>query len=201
MHLVLASQSPRRVQLLRQLLNEYGVVNEFAIEPADIDETPHPAEPPRAMVLRLAEQKAAVIAARHAHDTDPCVVIAADTTVDLDGQTMGQPADMAEAAAMLRRLAGRTHWVHTGVCVVRGAFSASRVESAQVTMVPLSDGLLERYVATQESLGKAGAYAIQGEGGVLVSRLEGSLTAVIGLPIETLADLLDDVAPGWNWPG
>ena len=102
---------------------------------------------------------------------------------------------------MLRRLSGRTHWVHTGVCVAHGSRRASRVESAQVTMAPITDELLRWYLATQESLGKAGAYAIQGEGAVLVERVAGSLTTVIGLPVEALADLLGHVAPGWNLPG
>ena len=124
MHVVLASKSPRRVELLQRLLDEYGVVRPFAIEPADIDETPHAAEDPRAMVLRLAEEKAHAVVARH---TDDCVVIAADTTVDVDGESFGQPRDMDEAAAMLRRLSGRTHWVHTGVCVARGSRRTSRV--------------------------------------------------------------------------
>ena len=101
---------------------------------------------------------------------------------------------------MLRRLSGRTHWVHTGVCVMAGARTASRVESTRVTMVPLTDELLGRYLATGESLGKAGAYAVQGEGAMLVTRVAGSMTAVIGLPLGVLADLLGEVASGWNLP-
>jgi septum formation protein len=198
MQVILASKSPRRVELLQRLLDEYGVTRPFVIEPADIDETPHAAEIPRAMVLRLAEEKAHEVVGRH---DDDCVVIAADTTVDVDGESLGQPRDMDEAAAMLRRLSGRTHWVHTGVCVAHGSRRASRVESAQVTMAPLTDELLRRYLETRESLGKAGAYAIQGEGALLVERVAGSLTTVIGLPVEALADLLGDVAPGWNLPG
>lgn len=198
MQVILASKSPRRVELLQRLLDEYGVVQPFAIEPADIDETPHAAEDPRAMVLRLAEEKAHEVVGRH---DDDCVVIAADTTVDVDGESLGQPRDMDEAATMLRRLSGRTHWVHTGVCVAHGARRASRVESAQVTMAPITDEMLRWYLETRESLGKAGAYAIQGEGAHLVERVAGSLTTVIGLPVEAVADLLGDVAPGWNLPG
>jgi septum formation protein len=198
MHVVLASKSPRRIQLLRQLLDEYGIVDAFEVEPADIDETPLPSEPPREMVLRLATEKATVVAARHGGDG--IVVIAADTTVDVDGESLGQPADGAEAEAMLRRLSGRTHWVHTGVCVVSGPLVASHVESAQVRMVSISDELLGRYLATGESFGKAGAYAIQGEGAILVEGVAGSTTAVIGLPLGPLADLLGRVAPGWNSP-
>jgi len=195
---VLASRSPRRVDLLRQLLDEHGVSDTFDVDPADVDETPRPGEFPRDMVLRLAVDKAAAVAARHINDD--IVVIGADTTVDVDGESLGQPADMAEAASMLRRLSGRTHWVHTGVCVMAGARRASRVESARVTMVPLTDELLGRYLATGESLGKAGAYAVQGEGAMLVGSVAGSMTAVIGLPLGVLADLLGEVAPGWNSP-
>ena len=196
MRLVLASRSPRRVDLLRQLLDEHGVSDTFEVDPADVDETPRPGESPRDMVLRLAVDKASAVAARH--DGDDVVVIGADTTVDVDGESLGQPADMDAAATMLRRLSGRTHWVHTGVCVVAGGRRASRVESTRVTMVPLTDELLGRYLATGESLGKAGAYAIQGEGAMLVERVAGSMTAVIGLPLGALADLLGDVALGWN---
>lgn len=196
MRVVLASRSPRRVDLLRQLLDEHGMPDTFEVDPADVDETPRPGESPRDMVLRLAVDKAVAVAARH--DGEDIVVIGADTTVDVDGESLGQPADMAEAAAMLRRLSGRTHWVHTGVCVVAGGRRASRVESTRVTMVPLTDELLGRYLATGESLGKAGAYAIQGEGAMLVERVAGSMTAVIGLPLGALADLLGDVALGWN---
>ncbi len=198
MRVVLASRSPRRVDLLRQLLDEHGVSDTFDVDPADVDETPRPGESPRDMVLRLAVDKAAAVAARHINDD--IVVIGADTTVDVDGESLGQPADMAEAASMLRRLSGRTHWVHTGVCVMAGARRASRVESARVTMVPLTDELLGRYLATGESLGKAGAYAVQGEGAMLVGSVAGSMTAVIGLPLGVLADLLGEVAPGWNSP-
>jgi len=200
MRVVLASKSPRRIELLRQLLDEHGMVDTFDVEPADIDETPLAAEPPREMVLRLAKEKAAVVADRYAGRDVPYVVIAADTTVDVDGESLCQPADRAEAEAMLRRLSGRTHWVHTGVCVVSGTRVAAHVESAQVTMVPISDDLLGRYLATGESFGKAGAYAIQGEGAILVEGATGSITAVIGLPLEPLADLLGRVAPGWNSP-
>ena len=198
MRVVLASRSPRRVDLLRQLLDEHGVSDTFDIDPADVDETPRPGESPRDMVLRLAVDKAAAVAARHINDD--IVVIGADTTVDVDGESLGQPADMAEAASMLRRLSGRTHWVHTGVCVSAGTRRASRVESTRVTMVPFTDELLGRYLATGESLGKAGAYAVQGEGAMLVTRVAGSMTAVIGLPLGVLADLLGEVAPGWNSP-
>lgn len=196
MHVVLASRSPRRVDLLRQLLDEHGVSDAFEVDPADVDETPRPGESPRDMVMRLAVDKAAAVAARHGGND--VVVIGADTTVDVDGESLGQPADLAEAAVMLRRLSGRTHWVHTGVCVMAGARRASRVESTRVTMVPLTDELLGRYLATGESLGKAGAYAVQGDGAMLVARVAGSMTAVIGLPLGVVADLLGEVAPGWN---
>lgn len=197
MQVVLASKSPRRVDLLRQLFDERGVAASFAVMPADIDETPLTGETPVTMVERLAREKAAAIAARCACDA---VIIAADTTVDIDGHSLGQPHDAAEAVTMLERLSGRSHWVHTGVCVRAGSRWESRVESAEVSMVPFTPAVLEGYVATGESLGKAGAYAIQGHGAALVHRMEGDITAVIGLPLGLVATLLDVVAPGWNLP-
>lgn len=185
--LVLASRSPRRLELLRTL----GLVPE--VQPADIDETPAPNENPVDYVRRLAEAKARAVLAmiRERASRSEVIVLAADTTVDVDGRILGQPADEAEARSMLRSLSGRSHRVHTGVAVIDGAGRlASAVVTSVVTMVAVTDHLLDWYVATGEPFGKAGAYAVQGAGGVLVERVRGSQSNVVGLPLWETADLL-----------
>lgn len=184
---VLASRSPRRLALLRRL----GVSPE--VVPADIDETPADGEDPVLYVRRLAEAKARAVLDkfRERGPRSEAIVLAADTTVDLDGRILGQPADEAEARSMLRALSGRAHRVHTGVAVVDGGGRlASAVVSSVVTMVAITDHLLDWYVATGEPFGKAGAYALQGAGGVLVERVRGSQSNVVGLPLRETADLL-----------
>lgn len=198
MRVVLASTSPRRIELLTQLFDELGLPHTFAIEPPSVDETPHDGESPRDLALRLAHAKASVVAARHRDDDEPPLVIGADTVVDVDGESLGQPRDIDDARRMLRRLSGRSHRVHTGVCVVHGSREARDVATALVEMHPLDDVTLERYLATGEPLGKAGAYAIQGEGAVLVVRYVGSLTGIIGLPLETLSRLVGNLGLSWN---
>lgn len=196
--IVLASRSPRRVELLTQLLSPLQLT--FATDPADIDETPHSRETPIVYVRRCAIEKASAVAARrHAQDSSrDVVVIGADTTVDVDGQILGQPADMNEAAEMLRRLSGRTHRVHTAVSIQRGDRQFDGVDTAQVTMVPISPDVLNWYLQTEESLGKAGAYAAQGEGNRLVDRIDGDLGTVIGLPIGLVCQLAVKVGLGWK---
>ena len=201
--IVLASQSPRRVDLLTQLLDHQfgeGVVT-FAIDPPNIDETPLANETPIAHVQRLAMAKSHTVAARH--DT-AAVIIAADTTVELDGKIFGQPADEQHARTMLSQLSGRTHQVHTAVAVVHLAHDgtmlsqAHGLDSAGVSMLEITPERMEWYLATGESMGKAGSYAVQGDGGALVERVEGSLTTVIGLPLDLLSDLLVQVDCGWK---
>ena len=198
--LVLASRSPRRVDILRQL----GLL--FTVDSPDIDETPIAGESPREHVQRLAIAKCLHVARRHAPDT---VVLAADTTVDVDGEILGTPCDIDEARSMLRRLSGRTHLVHTAVCVAQGVRVASlpatdstppapttapphvvALDTAAVTMVAIDPDLLERYLATGESLDKAGAYAVQGEAAMFVQRVTGHLTTVVGLPVRLVERLL-----------
>jgi len=191
---VLASASPRR----RDLLNEIGI--EPVIIPADIDETPQLSETPIAFAARMAEEKAYPIAQRileqripeiHAV-AHPFAVIAADTVVDLDGQIFGKPADDDNARAMLRALSGRTHRVHTAVVVVAGTGEAFHdVVTSLVTFVPVTDELLEWYIATGEPHDKAGAYAVQGQGGVLVDKVQGSMSNVVGLPLTETMQLLE----------
>jgi septum formation protein len=173
--LVLASGSPRRRALLEQL----GLT--FDALPADVDETPLQGERPTDYVLRLALDKA------RAADGD--VVIAADTTVDVDGRILAKPDDDAHAHEMLRDLSGRTHLVHTGVAVRRGDRIAADVVTTSVTMVALTPAAIEWYVGTGEPLDKAGAYALQGAGGVLVSGIRGSVSNVVGLPLATTVEL------------
>lgn len=175
--LVLASASPRR----RELLGQLGL--RFTVAAADLDETPQADEAPEAYVLRLAREKARAVAARF----PGAWVLAADTTVVLGSELLGKPRDEAEAREMLSRLSGRTHEVHTGVALAGRAEEATVVRT-RVTFRTLSAGEIDWYVGTGEPLDKAGAYAVQGRGGVFVEALEGSPTNVIGLPLgETLA--------------
>ncbi len=181
--LVLASASPRRAELLARL--------DLApqIRPADIDETPQVGEAPPQLVARLAAAKAR--AASRGDDAE--IVLAADTTVALDGVALGKPHDEADAAAMLRRLSGRTHAVHTAVAVRRGDTEVAAMATTEVTFRALSDTEVAWYVATGEPRDKAGAYALQGAGAALVATISGADTTVIGLPLTTTVELLGRV--------
>ena len=181
--LVLASGSPRRRELLSQLGLSFDVVV------PDIDETPRPGERAVELVRRLALEKAAAVAG------DP--VLAADTTVEVDGEILGKPRDADDARRMLRRLSGRSHKVHTGVAVRGGGRIATDVATTIVTFVPLTPPVLQWYVDTGEPFDKAGAYAIQGTGGVLVEGVRGSVSNVVGLPLTSVARLLREVT-GWT---
>jgi septum formation protein len=172
---VLASASPRRRALLEQL----GI--SLRVDPPHLDERLLPGEPAGAYVLRLAREKARAVHARHPGAT----VLAADTSVVLDGVVLGKPSTTDEAMAMLRALGGRTHVVLTAVAV---AGTGERLVTAAVTFAAADEAALHWYVATGEPMDKAGAYAVQGIGGFLVERIEGSHSAVVGLPlVETLA--------------
>ena len=197
--IILASRSPRRIDLLTKWLDETFGEGEmsFDIEPADIDETPLEYETPLAHVQRLAQGKAQVIAQRFAeHDA---VVIAADTTVDVDGEIFGKPENVDDARRMLKQMSGRTHRVHTAISVVRGIQQAHTVDSASVTLVQISPELMDWYLAKGESLDKAGAYALQGEGGKLVESVQGSFYTVVGLPLDLLSDLLAKCGLSWKF--
>ncbi len=182
--LVLASASPRRAELLR------SVGLEFEVLPADIDESVHAGETPSHYVARLSREKAAAVADRVAGQA---VIVAADTTVDVDVAILEKPVDEADARRMLRLLAGRDHLVHTGVTVAW--FPEARVRGTEtvvvetlVRFVDLTDQAIEWYLSTGEHAGKAGAYGIQGAAGAFVERIDGSVSNVIGLPLaETLA--------------
>jgi septum formation protein len=175
---VLASASPRRHELLSQI----GV--HFTVRAPDIDETPLHGESPVEYVRRLGSAKSAAVESKPDE-----LVIAADTTVDLESVILGKPVDAPDAASMLRRLSGRTHQVHTGVAVRMGAHEFVDVCTTLVTFVELDDATIEWYVSTGEPLDKAGSYAIQGAGAALVSSIHGSVSNVIGLPLHVVIEL------------
>lgn len=185
--LLLASASPRRAQLLRQI----GL--DPAIDPAGIDETIPSNSTPAEAALTLAEQKASVVAARHA-GTD-ALVIAADTIVSIDDISLGKPTDHDDARAMLCQLSGRTHEVHTGVhvvCTVSGR-RCGGIATTRVTMRRIDPEEIASYIATGETDDAAGAYAIQGRAAVFVDRIDGDYTNVVGLPLTLVASILADL--------
>jgi len=185
----LASASPRR----RQLLELIGVPH--LVTPADIDETPRADEGGSNYVLRLAREKAVAVRAIHAD----LPVLAADTTVHVDGHILEKPVDAADCIRMLTLLSGRTHQVFTGVCVAGTAPPALLVATSEVTFRKIAPDEMRTYWATGEPRGKAGAYAIQGFGAVFVSNIAGSYTGVMGLPLfETAAALRTHGVPVWN---
>lgn len=169
----------------------------FDVDAANVDESPLANESPREMVERLARDKVARVATRHPGR----IVLGADTTIDLDGRSLGTPANVAEARATLRALSGRTHFVHTAVVAARDAQVEARVETAVVEFVPLDDVTLEEYLATGESLDVAGAYAIQGRAAHLASLRRGSFSTVVGLPVHAVADLLTRLGLSVAGPG
>jgi len=179
--LILASASPRR----RELLASLGVP--FDVVAGDVDETLE-AVPLREAVARLALRKARAVAASR----PATVVVAADTIVVIEGRALGKPANADDARAMLRALRGRTHEVMTGVAVMDSASGRHAIETvvSRVTMAAYAESEIDAYVATGEPLDKAGAYAIQGAGGALVTGLEGSRSNVVGLPLAATAALL-----------
>jgi septum formation protein len=190
---VLASGSPRR----KDLLNQLGI--EPVIIAPNIDETPRHDESPTAFASRMAKEKAYGIALGlaenrlpgHVRPTNAYAVLAADTVVDLDGQIFGKPTSDDHARDMLRALSGRTHRVHTAVVVVSGMGEAfPGLVTSLVTMVPITDQLLDWYIATGEPSDKAGAYAVQGQGAILVDKVVGSMSNVVGLPLTETVELL-----------
>ncbi|MFP5297340.1 MAG: Maf family protein [Alphaproteobacteria bacterium] len=187
--LVLASASPRRVELLALV----GIVPD-RIEPADIDETPLKGETPPRLAARLAVGKAAAGAAR----SPDAVVLAADTVVAVGRRLLEKAADEAEAERFLRLLSGRNHRVLTGVAVAAGGKVRHRVVDTRVTFKVLSDPEIAAYVASGEWKGKAGGYGIQGRAGVFVTRIVGSYPAVMGLPLPETVNLL--AGAGWRAP-
>lgn len=180
--LVLASGSPRR----RELLQRLGL--RLRISPANVEETPWPGESPATFALRLARAKATAIAEE---GSDP--ILAADTVVVLGTRILGKPQDHREAGAMLRELAARSHVVMTATAVQWGSRRADDLCCARVFFQPLSDEVIEWYVATGEWTDKAGGYAVQGKGALLVDRVEGNVQGVVGLPLSRLPALFAKV--------
>jgi septum formation protein len=185
--ILLASASPRRSELLRQI----GVAHQ--VRPVDVDESARPGEAPSAYVLRLAEAKAAALWSR----LEPGArlpVLAADTTVALEGEIFGKPVDAADARAMLGRLSGRTHEVHTAVALRHAGGAAARVSSSSVGLREITPAEIDAYWHTGEPADKAGGYAVQGRAAVFIRHIAGSYSGIMGLPLyetwELLAPLL-----------
>jgi septum formation protein len=186
---VLASQSPRR----RELLTLVGIAHD--VRPANIDESYLSGESPREHCERLAREKARVIASQGT------VTIGSDTIVVVDGDVLGKPKDTDDAVRMLRRLSGRQHVVMTAVAVDRDGRVLSAVETVTVTFRQLGDDEIEKYIATGEPMDKAGAYGIQGYGATIVERVEGDYFAVMGLPLNRLVRLLEQLGLRYEFGG
>ena len=175
--LILASASPRRAELLAQA----GF--SFTVDAADVDETPLHGEDAATYVARVARAKAAAVAPRHA---SAALILAADTTVVIDGNMLAKPEDAADATRMLALLSGRTHDVLTAVVIRRGDVERVDVVATRVTFLDLTPADIAWYVQTGEPDGKAGAYGIQGRAARFVDRIDGSWSNVVGLPIATV---------------
>ncbi len=217
--LILASQSPRRAQLLELI----GLA--FEVEPADVDETYPPGEPPQEHARRLAVEKACVVAQRR----PDALVIGSDTVVVVEGELLGKPADAEQALAMLLRLQGREHEVHTGIAVAAplegvnpardaapagvllpieaptpglpGTNVVAGVETVRVKFRAFDEATARAYIATGEPMDKAGAYGIQGYGATIVECIEGDYFAVMGLPIGRMLGLMQQMGWRYNFRG
>jgi septum formation protein len=187
--LILASASPRRAEILRNA----GI--SFSVLTSAIDETPASGESPNDLVLRLANAKAELVAARA---IGPAIVIAADTVVVLDGKILGKPRSTDDARRMLEQLSGRTHSVLTGVSLIRlpDAVHLEFIDSTLVYFNPLTDDEISSYLSTDEPYDKAGAYAIQGRAARYIPRIEGCYFNVVGLPLACLVCNLREL--GWS---
>jgi septum formation protein len=183
--IILASASPRRAELLRAAGIECDVI------PADIDERALPSETPDAYVRRIAEAKARALVGR----VEGRVVLAADTTVVIDSEMLGKPLDDQDAKRMLRLLSGRCHEVITGVAVLVRTEMMTMVASTSVEFAELTDDEIDWYVATGEPRDKAGAYAIQGYASRFITRVNGSYSNVVGLPIALVYEMLKATTP------
>jgi septum formation protein len=179
--LILASSSPRRRQLLEMLQIPFTVI------PAEIDERRIDAEAPERYVVRLAREKAASVSEKHPGE----LVLGADTTVVVRGELLAKPESAAEAEAMLAKLRGRTHHVMTGVALVCDGRIEDAIDISDVTFRALPDAMIASYVATGEPMDKAGAYAVQGLGAVLIQGIRGDFFSVMGLPLRLVVELLE----------
>ena len=183
MDIILASQSPRR----RELLERMGLTGFQVISP-DVDENLGEELPPAELVSRLSRRKAQAVAAKAGQDA---LVIAADTVVALEGTILGKPADELAAFRMLSALSGARHQVYTGVTVLRGEEAYTEYEVTDVTFREPSEGEIEDYIRTGEPMDKAGAYGIQGYGALFIEGIQGDYYNVMGLPVCRLGRLLD----------
>ncbi len=183
--LVLASGSPRR----RRVLESLGIA--FRLVVPEIDETPLAGESPEACCLRLARAKAEAASAR---GPSPAVYLAADTLVTLEGSIIGKPSDPEDALSILRRLSGVRHRVVSAVSVLEmpSGRERSEVETSEVEMRRLSEAEMREYVASGEPMGRAGAYSVEDGGARFVTRVEGSFSNVVGLPVERVKRLLEE---------
>jgi septum formation protein len=187
--IILASQSPRRAELLRMLALQ------FEILPADIDESylKHEAAPAHAQ--RLAREKALVIAEQH----PDALVVGSDTVVVIDRSVLGKPKDDAEAVGMLMRLQGRTHRVATGIAVAQGEHCIAETEIVRVKFRAFDEETAREYVATREPMDKAGAYGIQGFGASLIEWVQGDYFAVMGLPVQRMIRMFEQLGFHYNF--
>ena len=188
---ILASASPRRRQWMEALSLPYEV------RIPDVDETPLPGEAPDAMVARLAEAKAEAVSLTHPGRW----VIAADTTVAVDHHVLGKPENAGDAARMLMLIQGRSHQVHTGLCLRRDGAVHTLVDTAEVFLRPVTRAQAQWYAATGEPMDKAGAYAAQGIAALFIARIEGSFATVMGFPVERLSVLLRELGLLETWLG
>ncbi len=182
--ILLASSSPRRAELLRQI----GVA--FEVFPVDIDESPGPGEGAEAYVLRMAQSKAAAALEQLADSASRRPVLAADTTIAIDDDIIGKPSEQLPCYEILDRLSGRAHQVLSAVALASDAGIDWRLSRNRVQFRRLETAEIEAYCATDEPRDKAGAYAIQGVAAIFVERLEGSYSSVMGLPLFETAELL-----------
>lgn len=179
---LLASGSPRRVELLRSLIDTFRSLS------CDVDEQILPSESPASYCLRMAEAKARSACERLPGEDETEWIIGADTIVVLNDEIFGKPLDPEDAKRILRCLQGECHQVLTGICILQRSSGRAWKDlvSTRVRMRPLSDSEIEEYIRSREPFGKAGAYAVQGIGGRFVERMDGSFTNVVGLPLERL---------------
>jgi septum formation protein len=184
MKIILASASPRRAELLRQIAVSFQQL------PVDINEALKSGETPVEHVVRLAREKAQAGAELAQQQNIHLPVLGADTIIELDAEVMGKPIDAAHARVMLQKLSGKTHHVHTAVCLIYGEMQTSALSSSRVEFAQLDPAQIERYVASGEPLDKAGSYAIQGAAAQFIRALHGSYSGVMGLPLYETAELL-----------
>ena len=183
MNILLASTSPRRQELLKLL----GI--RFQIVPPTCQETFSPNFPPTEQPRKLARDKAQSVANQHSQD----LVIGSDTVVEIDGRLLGKPEDLQEAKRMLGILRGQSHQVHTGVAIIQQSNNVviDLVETATVWFKAFDEQTFQSYLGTEESMGKAGAYSIQGAGGRLIEKIEGDYPTIVGLPLWRTAKILE----------